>query len=256
MNLDAVIEGFELPAAARVDRRVPKKLLADNSPRRVRVAIEQGIEQLRWVAVLKPGNTAIPTGTFHPSDGDPVPVAEVSVLVLALREDARSPEAVEVVHRAVPYHILLLAEQAGQIQVSVAWKRRSLTQADQFVLLDGPLVAPACEMANMAAHQEAFLAHLALGQQPGRDLAQVYQGWASAVLAAQAALITGQFRPLADAAANLTRQSLLAEHGRLVVEIAGLASRLRQATQVRDRVELGYQLKQAEAGLDRLRSLL
>jgi len=256
VNLDAVLDGLGLPTGARVDRRVPKRMLAEKSPRRLRTSIERGIEQLRWVAVLKPGNCSIAAGTFQPSDGDPVPVAEISVLTLGLRDGARVLETSETIHRTVPYHVLLLAEQGGMLQVSVAWKRRSLAQAEHFVLIDRPLVSPAFETENPVRVKQAFLAHLALSRRPAGDLAHLYQGWADAILAAQAALISGHFRPTADADAARRRQEALAEHQRLSAEIATLASRIKRATQVRDRVELSTQLKQAELDLGHIRSLL
>jgi hypothetical protein len=66
MSAEAVIAdlvtALDLPADARVNQRVPKKLLVDNgapTPADKR-EINEGIEELLWLAVLKPTTMGVP----------------------------------------------------------------------------------------------------------------------------------------------------------------------------------------------------
>jgi hypothetical protein len=51
-----LIAALDLPAAARVDQRVPKKLLLENGAPTAtdKRAIADGVEELIWLAALKP----------------------------------------------------------------------------------------------------------------------------------------------------------------------------------------------------------
>jgi len=57
-----VIEALGLPAGARVDQRVPKKLLIENSAPTAadKKLINDGVEHLTWVAALKPTTIGVP----------------------------------------------------------------------------------------------------------------------------------------------------------------------------------------------------
>ncbi len=63
MSVDRmVIAALALPAEARVDQRVPKKLLMEQGAPTAadKRQIQDGIEELRWVAALKPSNIGVP----------------------------------------------------------------------------------------------------------------------------------------------------------------------------------------------------
>ncbi len=92
-----------------MNQRVPKKLLLENgaptaADKRI---INEGIEELLWLAALKPTTIGVP----EYRDGVREYV-EIAVLRLSLRAAAKTRRLVELVHRAVPYPVLLLTEQA------------------------------------------------------------------------------------------------------------------------------------------------
>ena len=256
MRLDEAIARLGLPTKAQVNRRVTKKLLVQNSPRTFRKAIEQGIEQVQWVAVLKPGTCALATGTAQLSGGDAVQIAELSVLTLTTREGARGSALIEAIHRAVPYHVLLWIEEVDGLSVSTAWKRPSLAQAGQVVLSGAPMCSPRFGSENLPTHVEHFIEALALSHRPAQDLASLYQHWNSAILGAQVAEVTGSFNVPTSPIDAEERKDLLDQHNHLSEKIARLAKELRRATQVRDRVALSTRLKRAEQSLADLQSRL
>lgn len=256
MNLDEIVAGLALPAASRVDRRIAKKLLVENSPRHLRPRIEEGIEQLRWIAALKPSTCSLPAGKKGLSTGDPISVDEVSVLTLLARPEARLSALVDAVHRAVPYLVLLLLQAGRSLHASIAWKRPSLTHEGRVVLSGDALSAPPIDLDDVRPRHASFLAQLSFEGRHRADLAQLYESWGAAIVAAQVAEVTGVFQAAADAATSEERLRLLNELDGLTAEIAALGQQLRKATQVRDRVQLSTRLKQAEQQAERVASAL
>ena len=56
MNASDLLDALGLPAGAIVDQRVPKKLLVEHGAPTAadRRQINEGIEEVRWIAALKP----------------------------------------------------------------------------------------------------------------------------------------------------------------------------------------------------------
>ena len=137
-NFDAVA-ALALPAGALVDRRVPKTLLIENGAptaadkRRIR----EGVEEIRWLAALKP--TTVGVAEYHDAARE---YLEIAVLMLTLRSGARPGRLTELVHRAVPYPVLLIAWQGDTPVISLAHKRWSQGEAGKTVIEGNVVSAP------------------------------------------------------------------------------------------------------------------
>jgi hypothetical protein len=126
-----LLDALDLPACARVAKRVPKTMLHENGAPTAadKRQINEGIEQLVWVAALKP--TTIGVAEYRDELRE---VLEIAVLQLTLRIDAKVGRLIELVHRAVPYPVLLIAEQGSNSSLSLAQKRWSQAEAGKTVL--------------------------------------------------------------------------------------------------------------------------
>ncbi|MFQ5741736.1 MAG: DUF4391 domain-containing protein, partial [Acidobacteriota bacterium] len=153
---------------------------------------------------------------------------------------------VELVHRAVPYPLLLLTEHAGQVIFSAAHKRWAQNEADKTVL-DGEVVAADWENGSEDPHLAEFRKALALERQPHGTLRALYQGWMDTLLAFKAARLTGDFKPAADAEQATARQEALRECARLETEMARLRAAAGKEKQMAQKVELNMELKRIEA---------
>lgn len=239
MTAAEVIDALDLPGAARLDRRVPKKLLIENgTPTSAdKRRINEGIEEIIWVAALKPATIGVPAYR-----DDVREYLEIAVLSLVFREAAKAARLVELVHRAIPYPVLLVSAHRDTISVSAAHKRQAQNEA-QKVVLDGtvvevavPATAPVIEMLRVAA-------------QPKQNLLRFYQGWFDGIEAIQAGQITGSYRRAFDECQAAARRLALAEHGRIVREIAELRSRAQRAVQIQRRVELNLAIQRLQQEL-------
>ena len=245
MIADAVIAALNLPASARVDQRVPKKLLLENgAPTAVdKRLINEGIEEIRWLAALKPATCGVPE--FRDAVRE---YLEIAVLQVVLRERAKAERLVELVHRAVPYPVLLLIDDGIGVSVSLTHKRHALKEADK-VVLDGEPVTAALQPIDSEV-QAAFLKALDVTRQPRASLYALYQGWLDTIFALQAAAITGAFTLLDSVELAAARRQAVHVVRELRARIEALRGAAEKASQMARQVELNLEIRQMQLELN------
>jgi hypothetical protein len=243
MNAEAILGALDLPADSSVNQRVPKKLLLENGAPTAadRRQINEGIEELLWLATLKPTTIGVPD--YRDAIRE---YLEIVVLRLTLRAGAKMARLVELVHRAVPYPVLLLTEQNLRIDLSVAHKRWAQNEAEKTVL-DGEILSVDWDADWDGGHWPAFSAALALGRQPVATLFTLYQGWVDTLLALQAAWITGELRAVVDPQEAACRHEAMSEYNRLGAAITQFRAIAAKEKQIARQVELNLEVKRLEA---------
>ncbi len=241
-----------LPPDALIDRRVPKTLLIENGAFAAgdRRRIQEGIEELRWLATLKPATVGV--AEYRDAERE---YLEIVVLKLNLRSAARGERMVELVHRAVPYPVLLIAWRDGTPELSLAHKRRSLGEADKTVIDSEIIVARAygdCAYEPVTAFRDA----LALVRQPRDTLHALYQGWIDTVEAFRAATITGAFYLPVTVARAVDREAALREYRSLDDRIANMHSAASKEKQMSRRAKMNMELARLRADRDSARARL
>ncbi|MFH0783210.1 MAG: DUF4391 domain-containing protein [Pseudomonadota bacterium] len=251
-GVSGFVAALDLPAGSRVDQRVPKKLLLENGAPTAadKRLINDGIEELLWLAALKPTTISVPEYRDEVRE-----YLEIAVLHLTLRPAAKVPRLVELVHRAVPYPLLLLTEQDDRVGLSAAHKRWSQGESGKTVL-EGDIVAGDWDTEYDGDRWPAFHDALALGKQPRTTLYLLYQGWIDTLLALQAARLTGAFSVAVNAERAALRHDALQECTRLDAEIARLRAAAVKEKQMARRVELNLELKRVEAAIVAARAKL
>ena len=243
MNSSDLIAALGLPDGARVDQRVPKKLLVENGAPTAgdKRHINEGIEEVHWLAALKPNTIGVSEHRDAVRE-----YLEIAVLSLKLRVEAKAGRLVELVHRAIPYPVLLVTENTARPGLSAVHKRWSQGEAGKTVL-DGEVVSVEWNNDLDTDRWPAFRDALALGKQPRTTLYALYQGWIDTLLALQAARVTGAFAVAATAEHAALRRDALQECARLDAEIARLRATAAKEKQMSRRVELNLELKRVEA---------
>jgi len=236
------IAALDLPAGALLYRRVPKTLLVEHGAPTAadKRRINEGIEEVRWLAALKPTTIGVPA--FRDAVRE---YLEIAVMSAALRDKAKAGRLVELIHRAIPYPVFLITAQGESLALSLAHKRWSQGEAGATVL-DGDLV-----MAELAAGEsngfwQIFRDSLALFRQPRIHLYALYQGWMDTLLALLAARVTGTFAAAESPERAAARQEALRECARLDAEIVRLRAAAVKEKQIARQVELNLELKRVE----------
>jgi len=249
MTASDVITALALPPESRVDQRVTKKLLVEHGAPTAadKRQINDGIEELLWVAALKPTTIGVPE--YRDASRE---VLEIAVLSLSLRREAKAGRLIELIHRAIPYPVFLITEQSNSVSLSLAKKRLAQNEAGKVVLDESPVACP-LEASSMVRDT---LGSLSLAAQPRLHLLALYNGWIACLEALLAAKITGKLAVASDIAGQEARRRALADHARLQRDIAVLRAQAGKEKQVSRRVELNLEIKQLEGQLGKAASQL
>jgi hypothetical protein len=240
-----LIDALALPADTRVERRVPKKLLLEQgAPTSAdKRQIQDGIEELAWVAALKPNNIGVPVFRDEVRE-----YLEIAVVTAMLRSAAKTMRLTELIHRAIPYPLVLVTAQDDGVSLSLAHKRWSQGEKGAVVIEDVRRTAQ-LRHDSFAPNEAAFLVSLTLSGLPTRDLYALYQGWLDRVTALEAATITGAFAVPDTAEHAAAQRDALATRARLQHDIATLRAQAQREKQVNHRVELNLAIKRLETEL-------
>ena len=243
MSFAPVIDALAIPPDARVDQRVPKKLLLEQGAPAAadKRQIQDGIEEMLWVAALKPTNIAVPTFRDEVRE-----YLEIAVLTATLRSAAKPTRLIELIHRAIPYPLVLVAAHGDTVSLSLAHKRWSQGETGKVVIEDVHRTAP-FRPDTPTAEEAPFLASLAVSSLPTRDLFALYQGWLDRVAALEAAQITGTFATPDSADRASALRDGLDTYARLQRNLAVLRAQAEKEKQLNRRVQLNLDIKRLQA---------
>jgi hypothetical protein len=247
MSFVTIIHALALPPETRVEQRVPKKLLVENGAPTAgdKRQINDGIEEILWQAALKPANLGVPA--FRDAVRE---YLEIAILTVIFRPTAKPARLVELIHRAIPYPLLLATRHGETISLSVAHKRWSEGESGKVVIEELRETAP-FSPENPTTEEAQFLARLSVVGLPQTDLFALYQSWLNAILALEAAQITGTFRPPPAEYSALLRDNLDAR-AQALRDLALLRAHVEKETQINRRVEMNLAIKELEARIAEL----
>lgn len=242
MTLARIVDALGLPPEARVDRRVPKTLLSEQGAPTAadKRQIQDGIEEITWVAALKPATIGVPIYRDETRE-----YLEVAVLTMRLRGRARAARLTELVHRAIPYPVLLITDDEGAVSLSLAHQRCSLGEGGA-VVIEAIDRTPPFAPDSPSEIEAAFLASLNVAALPQHDLSALVQAWIDRISALQAGYITGLFRIARTVEEAATRREALAAYGRLTREVAALRTEATRARQTRRLIDINLGIKRLE----------
>ena len=250
MSFTVVLDALALPSDAKVEQRIPKKLLVEQGAPTAadKRQIQDGIDELQWVAALKPTNIGVPV--YRDADRE---YLEVAVLTAVFRQNAKVARLTELIHRAIPYPVLLVSSfldgDTASIAVSAAHKRFAQNEAGKFVVDEILTTNPIALDAVPSATAQAFLSTLALARLPTRDLFAFYQGWMDSIVGFEASSITGRFAlPESPEQMRQMRESV-AKHSQILDELSALRTQATKEKQMNRLVELNMSIKRLESQL-------
>lgn len=240
-----IVNALGIPSGARVDSRVPKKLLIEQCGSTVAAkrAIQDGIDEIQWFAACKPATIGVPA--FYDNIRN---YLEIAVVGCVFRPGAKVSRLIELIHRAIPYPVLLVTADGNGLTVSATHKRHAQNEAGRTVI-DQVIMVSGLKADSVDSVQVAFLKNLALVQQPRTDLFALYSSWIAQIEAISAARLTGTFVALHNQEVIARRSKALDAHARLKKEIQGLRTKAMREKQLSRRVDLNLEIQRRIADL-------
>jgi len=241
----AVVNALALPPGARVDARVPKKLLVEQGAPTAadKRAIQDGIDELQWLAACKPSTIGVPNFSDEIRE-----YLEIAVVACVFRAGAKAARLVELIHRAIPYPVLLITLDEAGLTVSAAHKRQAQNEAGR-VVIDAVVGASGLHPEAPDELERGFLQSLALPHQPRRDLWTLYEGWVARIEAMNAARLNGSYIATDEPQAVEKRRQALALSTQLVRQVTSLRAQAKREKQLHRRMDLNLEIQRLEADL-------
>ena len=255
MSMQALIEAFRLPPQALVAHRIPKKMLVEQGAPTAadKRLINDKVDELWWHAALKPGTIGVPVSSGP--EGEVIELALVSVQLKPDSRDAQAQRLRQLIHRAIPYPVLLVASASASksdgFVLSLARKRASLGEAGKWVL-EETTETHAFDPAHATAAEGQFMSSLALDQMSRSallDLSALYQGYADRVTALAVAQVTGLFSAIAVGATASAQRQALADRQQVLQQLSAVRSAAAKARQMNQRVALNLQIQRLQGDL-------
>lgn len=246
MNVTELYASLGLPESALVSRRVFKKQFHQfgDLASADRTLLSDQLDSMLWQYALKPDNCGVKSFVDEQRE-----YLEIAVLEGRLENRKATVRLAEIVHRVVPYPVLLVLTDDRGLALSVAHKRLSAAKKDAIVA-DPPLHGPWLDGADRDAVEAAFIDSLALAKLPRADMLDLYGAYADRLVAMQCAAVTGRFRLPTDADTGApSRLERLHEARALQREVAQLRANLKNQPSFARQVELNNTLRMADRRL-------
>jgi hypothetical protein len=243
--IQAFYEKLAIPDTCHLGKRVFKKLFHENAKLGVtdKKAFTDDIDTITWVYTLKP--TTIP---IHAYKDDEREYDEIALLQVDLKTQKRTERIVEIIHRAIPYPLVLVFVFETSVAISLAHKRfsqaeRGAVVAEEFLCTDW------IDLSSPTPVKQAFLDSVAMPGLPQTHCFALYSALVDRVIALDCARLTGGYRVEAAADRHEQRRQRLARCHEMEVEIADLKAAIKAEAAFNRQVELNTKIKTLEQRL-------
>ena len=142
-----------LPQSAYLGKRIYKRLFQENAKLGVtdKKALREDVESVIWEYTLKP--STIPIKPFSDEKHE---YLEIALIQVNLTSRKRADRLGEIIHRAIPYPIVLIFVDGSSFRVSLATK--CFSQAEKgAIVADGFFATQWMELDALTEPEESFL---------------------------------------------------------------------------------------------------
>ncbi len=238
---------FAFPESTLLGKRVYKRMFHESAKlgARDKRILSEDVDTITWTHTLKPGTVPI-----APYVDERCEYGEIAVMEMALRSPKQTARIAEIVHRAIPYPLVLILMDGSKARLSLASKRFSEAEKDA-IIADEFFTTEWLDLGNLEPIEEAFVHSLALPGLPHTDFHLLYCAWVDRVVALECARRTGAFRLTHTVDQSADRRAALAACRELEARIAEERAALRKESQFNRQVDRNVRIKKMEQELAR-----
>lgn len=233
-----------------------------------RKSLQSNVSTILWQYTLKPGTVQIKTYADNQRE-----YLEVVVLEITLRSPDNYKRLAEVIHRAIPYPLLLVLTQnsssnieeleedeensknmimqpESKVALSVAPKRFSQVEKEAIVVEEF-LTTGWIDLEKPSNSEQAFLETLRFSSLPHTHFLAFYSALVDRFIALDCASFTRNYQLDCEEISQEARRKRLAVCHDIEGKILKLRATLRKETQFNRKMELNIQIKQLEKQLQK-----
>ena len=236
--MQALIDALAIPDSCLLDKPVFKKMFLDHAELDItdRKALSEDVSRIRWLYTLKPDTINI--SPYQDSERE---FLEIAVLAISLSNSARVRRIASLMHRAIPYPLILIFEDGKKACISTADKRINQADKAKLVIEDRWLT----EWIGVSAPTETqlgFLEALAFTKLPSTNFYALYEAYQALVIAIIAAERSGTFK-VSHIAASKEQGAALRKIEALEREIGEHKAKLKRETQMANKITLNSAIR-------------
>jgi hypothetical protein len=240
--IETLYERMAIPDACRLGKRVFKKLFHDNAKLGAtdKKAFREDIDVITWQYTLKPNTISIQAYEDNQRE-----YHEVAILQVALKTLNRTNRIAEIIHRAIPYPLIVVLTYKTMCTMSLAHKRFSQAEKGAIVTEDF-LITGWIDLLAPTPIQQAFLDSIAVSDMQHTHFFAFYSAFTDRLVALDCAKLTGEYRLESTVTKCQVRRNQLAVGHKLEIQIAGHKAAIMKETQFNRKVELNVKMKELE----------
>lgn len=245
--MDVLYDAMAIPEACHLGKRVFKRLFHENAKLSAtdKRAFREDIDAVTWQYTLKP--STLPIQAYEDGQRE---YQEVHILQVDLKTMKRTSRIAEVIHRAIPYPLVVVFAFGKTCAISLAHKRFSQAEKGAIVAEDF-IITDWIDLSAPTPIQQAFLASLMVSALPHMHFFAFYSAIWDRIIALDCARLTGEYR-IEEAAEKLEqRRQRLASCHELELKIAECKSAIKKETQFNRQVEINTKIKELEKQLQK-----
>ncbi len=243
--IERLYENMAIPDSCQLGKRVYKKLFHEKAKLGAtdKRAFSEDIDLVTWAYTLKPNTIPI-----LPYKDEQREYLEIAILQVDLKTLKRTSRIAEVIHRAIPYPLIVVFNSDKTCALSLAHKRFSQAEKGAIVAEEF-LITEWIDLAKPTPAHQAFMDSLAISELPQTHYFAFYSALVDRVIALDCSRLTGMYSLESTANKNQQRRERLAACHELELQISDLKTEIRKETQFNHQVELNTRIKKLEQAL-------
>jgi len=240
--IETLYETMAIPETCHLGKRVFKKLFHENVKLGAtdKKAFREDINIITWLYTLKP--STIPVQAYEDNQRE---YHEVAILQVDLKTLNRTNRIVEVIHRTIPYPLVVVFVFETLCALSLAHKRFSQAEKGAIVA-ENFFISGWIDLSAPTPVQQAFLDSLTLSDLPHTHFFAFYSAFTDRLVALDCARLTGKYRLESTVTKRRERRNRLAACHELENQITEYRAAIKKETQFNRQVELNMKMKELE----------
>ena len=238
---------LNIPEKCLIEKRVYKKLFFENTKMTAtdKKWFTKDVDSIHWMYALKPNSTLI-----HAVKEKHYTYDEIAVLEVELDQDDHCNRLADIIHRVIPYPLLIAFKGEDWVRLSVADKRFNLAD-NQAATLEELWVTNRFHEERLNEIERAFLKQMSYDKQPRLNLKRFYRGWIDTFISYKTARITGEFMMPDSPEGKQKQVEALQSYRKLEQQITDLRTKLKKQDAFNEKVKLNVEIKELEKKLQK-----
>lgn len=250
--IEKLYEGMGIPDSCLLGKTVFKKLFHENiglgaTDKKI---FRDDIDTVIWQYTLKPNTIPI-----QPYENGNREYLEIAVLQVDLKTQRRTSRIAEIIHRAIPYPVVVVFDFGKMCALSLAHKRFSQAEKEAIVAED-IIISEWIDLSALTPVQQAFLDSMAVTMLTHTHFLSFYSALLDRVIAMDCARLNGEYRVESTEEKRTVRRERLSACRELEGRIAEYKAAIKRETQFNRQVELNTKIKELEKQLKEMAALL